>query len=69
MKTPLHNPLYADEERPLAALLVPDILALLEESPESIPAETEEMHAADLANVAEALPRDRVVTLLAVVDA
>ncbi|MBA3466739.1 MAG: magnesium transporter [Gemmatimonadaceae bacterium] len=65
MKTPLHNPLYGDEERPLAALLVPDILALLEESPESIPAETEEMHAADLANVAEALPRDRVVALLA----
>lgn len=65
MKTPLHNPLYADEERPLAALLVPDILALLEESPEAIPAETEEMHAADLANVAEALPRDRVIALLA----
>jgi magnesium transporter len=52
-------------ERPLAALLVPDILALLEDAPESVAAETEEMHAADLADVVEALPRDRIPTLLA----
>jgi magnesium transporter len=54
-----------DEDRPLAALLAPDILALLEESPADVAAETEEMHPADLADVAEALPRDRVATLLA----
>ena len=53
------------EERPLAALLVPDILALLEEAPGSVAAETEEMHAADLADVVEALPREHVMTVLA----
>ena len=47
-------------DRPIAALLVPDILALLEEAPGDLAAETEEMHAADLANVVEALPPDRV---------
>lgn len=65
MKTPLHNPQTDEgEERPLAALLVPDLLIMLEETPEAIAAETEEMHAADLANVAEALPRDKVTALL-----
>src|SRR6476659_6659716 len=49
--TPPHNP----EERPVGALLAPDILAMLEESPELIAAETEELHPADLADVAEAL--------------
>jgi magnesium transporter len=49
-----------DEDRPLGALLAPDILELLDESPASVPAETEELHAADLAAVAEALPRDRL---------
>jgi magnesium transporter len=44
------------EERPVAALIAPDILALLEDSPNDVAAETEEMHAADLADVAEALP-------------
>jgi magnesium transporter len=47
-------------DRPIAALLVPDILALLEETPGDLAAETEEMHPADLANVVEALPPDRV---------
>ena len=48
------------EERPVAALIAPDILALLEESPNDVAAETEEMHAADLADVAEALPIEQV---------
>ena len=52
------------EERPLAALLIPDILALLEESPGDVAAETEELHPANLADVAEALPRDRLAQLL-----
>jgi magnesium transporter len=52
------------EERPVAALLVPDILALLDESPGDVAAETEELHPADLADVAEALPRDRLAQLM-----
>ena len=51
-------------ERPVAALLAPDILVLLDESPENVAAETEEMHPANLADVAELLPPDRVVELL-----
>ena len=39
------------EERPVAALLAPDIIALLDEAPADIRAETEEMHPADLADV------------------
>ena len=54
------------EERPVAALIAPDILALLEESPNDVAAETEEMHAADLADVAEALPIEQVRVLLRV---
>src|SRR5215212_2085643 len=59
------TPPYPDEhgERPLAALLAPDILALLDEAPGSVPAETEELHPADLADVAEAIPADRVIQL------
>ncbi len=57
-----HNP----EERPLGALLAPDILALLEESPHLVAAETEEMHPADLADVAEAMPFEQVSVLLRV---
>src|SRR5688500_1202344 len=57
------------EERPLGALIAPDILALLEEAPESVAAETAEMHAADLADIAEALPRDGVRALLAALPA
>jgi magnesium transporter len=54
------TPAQHKTDRPIAALLVPDILALLEETPGDLAAETEEMHAADLANVVEALPPDRV---------
>jgi magnesium transporter len=55
----------AKEDRPLAALIVPDLLELLEEHPESIGPQTEEMHPADLADVAEALPEAQVRTFLA----
>ena len=48
----------------MAALLAPDILILLDEAPQSVAPETEEMHAADLADVAEALPEERVVDFL-----
>lgn len=54
------TPAQHKTDRPIAALLVPDILALLDESPGDLAAETEEMHAADLANVVEALPPERV---------
>ena len=54
-----------NEDRPLAALLAPDLLELLEEAPESIAPQTEELHPADLADVAETLPVDRIVALLA----
>ena len=53
------------EERPVAALLAPDILVMLAESPANVAAETEEMHPADLADVAEAIPREMVPLLLA----
>jgi len=46
------------DELPVAALIAPDILALLEESPADIAAEVEEMHPADLADVAELLPEN-----------
>jgi len=62
--THLHTPLRDDEVRGVAALLAPDILHLLDEQPDSIAAETEEMHPADLADVAEALPRERVADFL-----
>lgn len=48
----------------MAALLAPDILALLEDSPKDIAFETEELHPADLADVVELLPRERVRELL-----
>jgi len=54
------TPAQHKSDRPIAALLVPDILALLEDAPGDVAAETEEMHAADLANVVEALPPARV---------
>jgi magnesium transporter len=56
-------------DRPIAALLAPDLIALLEEAPASVAVETEEMHPADLADVAEAMPRDRVAELLAALPA
>jgi magnesium transporter len=63
------TPPQRKEERPVAALIAPDILALLEESPADVAAETEEMHAADLADVAEALPIEQVRILLRVLPA
>jgi magnesium transporter len=60
MTPPQRNP----EDRPVAALLAPDILDLLDESPESVAVETEEMHPADLADVAELLPSERLVPFL-----
>ena len=48
-----------------AALLAPDILDLLETDPSAIPTETEQVHAADLADVAERLPRSLVPLFLA----
>jgi magnesium transporter len=63
------TPPQRKEERPIAALIAPDILALLEESPSDVAAETEEMHAADLADVAESLPIEQVRILLRVLPA
>jgi magnesium transporter len=59
-----HNP-----DRPIAALLVPDILAMLRESPADIAAETEELHPRDLADIAEALPDEQVAGFLAALPA
>ena len=56
---------HSPEERPIGALLAPDLLAMLEESPADVAVETEEMHPADLADIAEALPHERVAALLA----
>jgi len=65
MMTPTHNaPIDTDQERTLGALLAPDILELLEENPEAIPAETEELHARDLADVAQALPSELIAPFL-----
>ncbi len=54
-----HNP-----DRPIAALLVPDILVMLDESPADIAVETEELHPRDLADIAEELPADKVPAYL-----
>jgi magnesium transporter len=65
VKTPTQNqPIVDDDKLPLAALLLPDILDMLEETPDAIPAETEELHANDLATLAEALPREMVPLFL-----
>ncbi|MEJ7811180.1 MAG: magnesium transporter [Gemmatimonadaceae bacterium] len=53
-----------DADRQVAALLAPDILALLDDSPRDVAAETEELHPANLADVAQALPRERVAEFL-----
>ena len=50
----------------MAALLAPDILALLDEAPDTVAAETEELHAADLADIAETMEREDVARLLKV---
>ena len=52
------------DDHPIGALLAPDILTLLDESPSEVANETSDIHPADLADVAEALPRDRVPALL-----
>ena len=57
-------PPHANKDRPLAALIVPDLLELLEEHPERIGPQTEEMHPADLADIAEALPEKLVRAFL-----
>ena len=53
-----------DDEATVGALLAPDVLEMLEENPEVIPAQTEELHARDLADVAHALPREMVAPFL-----
>ncbi|HEU4641775.1 MAG TPA: magnesium transporter, partial [Gemmatimonadaceae bacterium] len=58
------SPSERKEDHPVAALIGPDILALLEESPADIAAETEEMHPANLADVAETLEPYQVRQLL-----
>ncbi|HEY7393744.1 MAG TPA: magnesium transporter, partial [Gemmatimonadaceae bacterium] len=52
------------EDRPVATLLAPDIIAMLEESPADLAAETEEIHPADLGEVAGLLDREQLRTLL-----
>jgi magnesium transporter len=52
------------EDRAMSALLAPDILALLEDSPKDIAAETDEIHPADLADIVESFPRERMRDLL-----
>ena len=58
-----------DKERSVAALVAPDILDLLESDPTSIAVETDELHPADLADVAELLPRELLPRLLAALTA
>ncbi|HEX3865519.1 MAG TPA: magnesium transporter [Gemmatimonadaceae bacterium] len=53
------------EDRAVAALLAPDIIALLKDAPSDIPAETEEIHPADLADVAELLDHEQLQKFLA----
>lgn len=53
-----------DERYTVAALLAPDILDMLDENPAEISADTDEVHPADLADVAELLPRERVAEFL-----
>jgi len=65
MMTPTQNAPFTDDgEATVGALLAPDILELLEENPEAIAVETEELHAKDLADVAHALPREMVAPFL-----
>ena len=67
--SPLHAPTGEHEVRGVAALIAPDILDLLDDDPSSVAAETEEIHPADLADIAEALPRERVADLLRALSA
>lgn len=56
----------ARQERPVAALLAPDIVQMLKVAPQDVAAETEALHPADLADIVEILPRARVSAFLAV---
>ena len=56
---------FDPQDIPIAALVAPDILELLEASPGAIAAETEELHPADLAAVAALIPREHVRAFLA----
>lgn len=58
------TPEEREKERSVAALVAPDILDLLESEPASVALETEELHPADLADVAELLPRELVPRFL-----
>lgn len=58
-----------DAAHTVAALLAPDILVMLDEEPENVALEVEEMHPADLADVAEALPKERVAQFLSALPA
>ena len=63
------TPAQHNHDKELASLLAPDILAMLEESPADVAAETEELHPKDLADVAEILPRERLAEFLRVLGA
>ena len=52
------------QERPIAALLAPDIVELLKASPEAVAMETAELHPADLADIVELIPRSRLSAFL-----
>src|SRR6185436_5823202 len=52
------------QERPIAALLAPDIIELLKVSPEAVALETAELHPADLADIVELIPRTRLSAFL-----
>src|SRR5688572_26218862 len=58
------KPEQPETEKSVAALVAPDILDLLETDPSAIAAETEELHPADLADVAELIPRDQLPAFL-----
>jgi magnesium transporter len=62
------TPIKRTGEHPIAALLTPDIVAMLRNSPQAVAAETEELHPADLADVAESLDRTNLVKLLQVLS-
>jgi magnesium transporter len=63
------SPEQREKERSVAALVAPDILDLLRSAPAAVAAETEELHPADLADVAELLPRELIAPLLAALPA
>lgn len=58
------TPEQRETEQSVAALVAPDILDLLKSDPRAVATETEELHPADLADVAELLPRALIPVLL-----